>query len=198
MSTTRESFETESWYHIFNHARGSDNLFEEEVNYSLFLELISKYILPVANIYTYCLMPNHFHFLVQFKDVNVPDSFLSKNTNDYLAHQWGSVQNTFTKKRNYKTGKRGGLFCQSINRNLISSEEYRQMCVVYIHNNPVKHGFCSRPADWKYSSYKTIISNSSTKLERNKVLSWFDNLENFIRYHNSNAADIFAERYKLR
>lgn len=198
MSTTREPFESECWYHVFNHARGNDALFEKPIDFKIFLELIARYIVPVADVYTYCLMPNHFHFLIRFKDVLIPESFSSKHMNDFLAHQWGNVQNTYTKKKNYRTGKRGGLFCQSINRNLINSEEYQQMCVVYIHNNPVKHGFCIQAKDWEQSSYNTLLSEKPTSLEREEVLSWFENRKNFIDYHNSNAADIFAEKYNLR
>ena len=50
MATTREPFESESWYHVFNHARGNDILFDSENDYYLFLKLILKYVGPVANI----------------------------------------------------------------------------------------------------------------------------------------------------
>lgn len=101
MSTTREPFEPENYYHIFNHSRGNDSLFETDSDYKIFLELISKYIYSVAEIYAYCLMSNHFHFLVRFKEVEIPKSFKKKDVSDYLSHQWGNVQNTFTKKKNY-------------------------------------------------------------------------------------------------
>ena len=198
MSTIRQPFDPECWYHVFNHSRGSDDIFESDYDFVVFLNLVTKYILPVAEVYAYCLMPNHFHFLVRYKKITIPDSFAKKIENDYYAHQWGNVQNTYTKKKNFRTGKRGGLFCQSINRNLIESEEYRQMCIVYIHNNPVKHGYCLTPEDWQYSSYKTIISYKTTNIDREKVISWFCDRQNFIMYHKSNASDIFEERFKFR
>lgn len=198
MSTPREPFEPGCWFHVFNHARGSDVIFSNESDYKTFLTLTEKYILPIARIYTYCLMPNHFHFLVQIKDITVPEKHMDKNLSNYIAHQWGTLQNTFTKKMNYKRGTRGGLFCQSVDRNLINSEEYRQMAVVYIHNNPVKHGFCTSPEDWKFSSYKSIISEGITKIERDEVISWFENRKNFIFYHKSNADEIYREKFNLR
>ena len=54
-------------YHVFNHAVGIENLFREEKNYFYFLELVQKYVLPIANIYAFNLLPNHFHFLVHIK-----------------------------------------------------------------------------------------------------------------------------------
>lgn len=198
MSTTRVPFESEYFYHVFNHARGNDNLFDTVWDYKIFLSLVRKYVLPVAEIYAYCLLPNHFHFLVKNKIVELPLNFKNKGESYYFSHQWGNVQNTFSKKKNYRTGKRGGLFCQSINRNLIDAEEYLQMCIVYIHNNPIKHGFTSTSEEWEFSSYNAIISKRKTDVEREKVLGWFDSRENFIAYHHSNADEIFAEKYKLR
>lgn len=37
------------YYHIYNRANGSENLFREEANYFRFLELYEKYINPVAD-----------------------------------------------------------------------------------------------------------------------------------------------------
>jgi REP element-mobilizing transposase RayT len=197
MSTPREPFESLSFYHIFNHARGKDNIFEKESDYQTFLDIVERYILPIAQIYAYCLMPNHFHFLVEIKDIFIPKNFKKKELNDYVAHQWGNLQNTFTKKMNFQRNRRGGLFCQSINRNLITSEKYLQMGIVYIHNNPVKHGFCSSPEKWKYSSYLSILSERPTKVKRDEVLSWFENKENFIDYHNTCADEIYREKFKI-
>jgi putative transposase len=163
-----------------------------------FLSLTEKYILPIAAIYAYCLMPNHFHFLIKVKDITIPENYKEKVLSNYIAHQWGTLQNTFTKKMNYMRKTRGGLFCQSVNRNLISSEEYRQMAVVYIHNNPIKHGFCTLPEDWKFSSYKSIISEGIIKVERDEVISWFVNRKNFIFYHKSNADEIYREKFNMR
>jgi putative transposase len=197
MSTTREPFESECYYHVFNHARGIDNLFDSDKEYRIFMVLISKYIIDIAHIYSYCLMPNHFHFLIRIKEFELPENFKEKGISDFVSHQWGNVQNTYTKKKNYRSGNKGGLFCQSINRNLISSENYLQMAIVYIHNNPVKHGFCNLPNDWKYSSYNSIISDKSTQVERDEVLEWFENMRNFKDYHQTNADDIFAEKYGM-
>jgi putative transposase len=197
MSTTREPFESECFYHVYNHARGTDNLFDSEKDYQIFMMLISKYIIDIAHIYAYCLMSNHFHFLIRIKDFELPDNFKEKGISDFVSHQWGTVQNTFTKKKNYRSGNKGGLFCQSINRNLIFSETYLQMAIVYIHNNPVKHGFCYFPNEWKYSSYNSIILDKSTQVERDEVLEWFENKRNFKAYHQTNVDDIFAEKYGI-
>ncbi|BFO66233.1 hypothetical protein KCF3NO3_22160 [Chryseobacterium sp. KCF3-3] len=50
-----ENFEFEGTYHIFSHVNGIEVIFREPSNYQFFLEKIEKYILPVADIYAYCL-----------------------------------------------------------------------------------------------------------------------------------------------
>ena len=56
--------------------------------------------------------------------------------------------------------------------------------IIYIHNNPVHHGFCTHPVEYPWSSYLTCISLKPTKLNRDRVIGWFDDQANFIYMHN--------------
>jgi putative transposase len=58
-----------SYYHIYNRGVNRENLFVEERNYRYFLQLYASHIEPIAETYAYCLLRNHFHFLVQIKDL---------------------------------------------------------------------------------------------------------------------------------
>ncbi len=55
--------------------------------------------------------------------------------------------------------------------------------IVYIHLNPIKHGFSSN-LNYPYSSYNAIISNKFTNVKRNDVISYFDDVENFKYWHD--------------
>lgn len=50
-----------------------ENIFIEEKNFQYFLNLWGKYIVPVAETYSYCLMKNHFHFLVRIRDIKASE-----------------------------------------------------------------------------------------------------------------------------
>ncbi|MEQ9301450.1 MAG: hypothetical protein RIF33_22925 [Cyclobacteriaceae bacterium] len=51
-------------YHIYNRGINRCNLYTKSDNYHYFLQKYKKYVYPVAKTYAYCLLPNHFHFLV--------------------------------------------------------------------------------------------------------------------------------------
>ena len=58
------------YYHIYNRGNNRASLFAEERNYAYFLNLYAKHVEPVARTFAYCLLPNHFHLLVQIKDLS--------------------------------------------------------------------------------------------------------------------------------
>lgn len=57
----------DNYYHIYNRANGSEKIFVDKDNYRYFLEKYKQHVSPIADTYAYCLMPNHFHFLVRIK-----------------------------------------------------------------------------------------------------------------------------------
>ncbi|MCB0410774.1 MAG: transposase, partial [Flavobacteriales bacterium] len=83
----------QKYYHIYNRANGFENLFVNEGNYNFFLEKVKHHLSPILNIYAYCLMPNHFHLLVEIKSkeeiISVIESQISnyKESRTYLKFQ---------------------------------------------------------------------------------------------------------------
>lgn len=144
-----ESFEFESVYHIFSHVNGKELIFREETNYHYFLKKISQYILPIADIYAYCLLPNHFHLLLRFKNiegVNIEDE------HHFLMKNFGNLLNSYAKAFNKKYNRKGALFLNAIKRKKISNEKYLLKVLHYIHNNSVNHGFVNKIDQWNHSS----------------------------------------------
>ena len=54
-----------SFYHIYNRGNDQQLIFFQERNYEFFLNKVKQYVVPHANLLAWCLMPNHFHFLMQ-------------------------------------------------------------------------------------------------------------------------------------
>ena len=69
-------------------------------------------------------------------------------------------------------------------------EDETGICKVthYVHANPVHHGFVAKLSDWKYSSYNTYLSNTSTKISRQIIVDIFGGKEYFTKYHQQPVA----------
>jgi hypothetical protein len=92
--------------------------------------------------------------------------------------------NAYIRYLQIRTGRTGNLFERPFKRKLIDNEEYLKSAVLYIHNNPVHHSFCSHPLEYPWTSYFTSISNKPTKLKRDEVIKLFNKKENFKQQHN--------------
>ena len=58
-------FETGDIYYIYNQGNNRQRIFFERENYLFFLRKMREHLLPHVNILAYCLMPNHFHWMVE-------------------------------------------------------------------------------------------------------------------------------------
>jgi REP element-mobilizing transposase RayT len=184
---SRTPLVAEEMYHIYNRAVGSENLFKSVRNYKYFLSKYDEYISLIADTFCYCLMPNHFHLLLRIKELNSLSRVLKINdaySNNQISQQFSNLFNAYTKAYNKENGRLGSLFMKPFKRKQIKDEKYLKKVVHYIHYNPVKASIVEKPEDWKYSSYKSIIINKETKLNKQEVISWFDDIENFISCHS--------------
>ena len=179
-----------NYYHIFNRAIDSCNLFIDIENYEYFLGLFDQYISPIADTFAWVLMPNHFHFLVRLKEEKEIDVPLDLTGFENLSglkppHQYFSnLFNAYTKAINKRFNRHGALFERQFKRKLITHDEYLKQVILYIHNNPVHHGFCDHPMEYPWSSYLSCISIKPTKLHRDSVIGWFDDEANFKYMHD--------------
>ena len=174
------------FYHIYNRGINSENIFFETCNYAYFIKLYENHIDPIAETYAWCLMKNHFHFLVRIKDENEVGNLKA-------PHQcFSNLFNAYTKAINKKYNRHSSLFQRTFKRKLIDNEVYFKNLVIYIHNNPVNHQICENAFNYPWSSYLACVSEKSTKLKREEVINYFDNLNNFkcVHKHNLNFSDI--------
>ena len=71
---------------------------------------------------------------------------------------------------------------------LVDNDCYNTRLVVYIHNNPQKHGFVDDFRDWLWSSYHALVSDKPTHIRRDQVLNWFGGISPFTETHGKDAA----------
>jgi REP element-mobilizing transposase RayT len=196
-----EPLQNGNYYHIYNRGINGEELFREKMNYEHFLRLYDKYIEPVADTFAWCLMGIHFHLLVRIKEedeIVTPDRVSNPVRGNFPKPPhlyFSNLFNSYTQAYNKMYNRYSSLFERPFKRKLINDESYFRQLVIYIHNNPVHHGFCSHPVEYPWSSYLTCISHTPTKLYHNTVLEWFDSVDNFKVIHDSKVDFNGLERF---
>ncbi len=51
-------------FHIYNQGNNQETIIYEDSDYLEFLQLFRRFVFPHCKVLAYCLMPNHFHFLI--------------------------------------------------------------------------------------------------------------------------------------
>ena len=180
----QEPFESGIYYHVFNRGNNKENIFIENENYLYFLQLVKKHLTVTCQIYAYCLLPNHFHLLLKIKDTKeLPENY--QNGDKKIHQPFSNLFNAYPKSINKKYNRTGSLFQEHLHRIKIDTEEYLRELVLYIHLNPEKHEIDSNFKNYAYSSYRAYISERSSLLNREEILGYFDNKENFTFCHQS-------------
>ena len=188
------------YYHIYNRGNNRENLFVEKRNYKYFLRLYTQHILPVAETFAYCLLPNHFHVSIRTRTEEEQRAYLETNQ---ISDQTGSILKiepvsakikkpsrafnnffiAYARGFNNATGRTGALFTSPFRRKIITTEAYFYRLIAYIHLNPQKHGFVDDFRDWTWSSYRAWLSEKETHLGRDEVLEWFGDRDFFQEFH---------------
>lgn len=206
-------------YHIFNHGNGFENLFLHEANFHYFLEKYALYISPVAETFAYCLMPNHFHFVVRIlgheeierlaagggadEDDNFSKvrNFGNVITTDaatiskYVSKQFSKLFSCYTQSFNKVYQRRGYLFIKNFKREPITDHAHLLHAIIYVHRNPIHHGFCSDYMQWGYSSYGDVFNERNGLVDANINFEMFGGKRMWINLHQESLAKV--EQYKL-
>ena len=185
-------FETNNIYHIYNRGNNSQILFFNRENYLFFIQKAKIYITPYADILAWCLMPNHFHFMVyvhqlslEFSEQVTESHQLTKTRtlNDSVSIFLRSYTRAIQKQEKITgslfqhrtkavcltevTGVTPAWF-QSNYGTIINitdpEKEYPQICFNYIHQNPAKARLGINPEDWEFSSYPDYCGRRNGKL----------------------------------
>jgi len=169
--------EWDRYYHIYNRGNNYEKIFFEEMNYHFFLKKYEHYISDYADTLSYCLLNNHFHLVIKTKNNPIaPQKILSEQFRKFF------ISYTMAVNKRYK--RSGNLLLRNFKRKKVDTESYLKKIIYYVHFNPAKHGITENYQEYKYSSYKALISEGKTKLAKDFVLNdIFNGRTEFIEYH---------------
>lgn len=130
-------------YHVINRSNGGAPIFITDKDYVHFESLLLEAKeLTGMRILAYCIMPNHFHLILQ------------PQTDTDLAEFMGWL--TTTHVRQYRTRTetvgRGHLYQDRYKSFPVQSERYALTLLVYIEQNPLRAKLVQSANEWRWSS----------------------------------------------
>ena len=205
MANPKQPLEPNNTYHLSNHCVGFENFFNNDDNYIFFLGKIKRWILPIADILTYCLLPNEFHLILKVKETYIlNDKFREqlrskKRINrsgiidishnqililaEIISEQFSHCFNSYAQAYNKVHKRKGALFRHNFERKKLPTHELILRAICNVHNLPVKNGLTLKMEKWKFSSYEAILKNKRSIIAREKALEIFESLEKLVSMH---------------
>jgi putative transposase len=193
----------DNFYHILNRGNNKCKIFYNTDNYIHFLRKYDVYLSDYLTTYAFCLLGNHFHFLVKLntsqgiiekaiKNEDLNKKFLELLKKDsskdeiaglILSNQFRKFFMAYAKAINNQEKRTGSLFEKNFERILIDNITYLNNVLHYIHYNPEHHRFVEDFRDYPWSSYDKILRPKPSKLPKYQIIESFGGKENYICFH---------------
>ena len=189
------SFEENAFYHVFNRGVEKRKIFLDSKDFKIFIYYLFVYLKPLddalkkypqlpirlharnlsseVELISYCLMPNHFHFL------------LKQFSRDGISRLMKQVTNAYTEYFNKRYKRTGGLMQGTFKAVKVKTDEQLIHLSRYIHLNPVVGGIVNKIDHYDWSSYGEFITENSMGLCNSSIiLNLFnssDEYKNFVK-----------------
>ena len=136
-------------YHITSRGNAGDPIFLSNGDRVLFLRIVGEAVERFGWIcHAYCLMPNHYHLLVETPQANLPRG---------MRH----LNGVYTQSFNRSHRRRGHVFQGRFKAILIEKESHLLEVARYVVLNPVRAHIAAHPRNWKWSSYRATGGESA-------------------------------------
>jgi putative transposase len=139
-------------YHVTTRGNRRQRIYLERRDSEFFLEALDTVIRRFGWLcHSYCLMPNHYHLLIETPWPNI-------------ARGMHDLNSRFSHWFNTRHDENGHLFARRYRSVLIESDTHFLELVRYIALNPVRAGLCDKPEGWIWSSYGGLIGRGEREL----------------------------------
>jgi len=132
------------FYHIINRANARQKIFDSKEDYQLFEKIledaVEKYDMRIVS---YCIMPNHFHLVLYPKH----------NGDIQLFMQWITLTHTQRIHAKNKTAGYGHIYQGRYKSFLVNSDNYLNILLRYVEQNPLRAKLVKNLKDWRWGSY---------------------------------------------
>ncbi|MCK4661456.1 MAG: transposase [Bacteroidales bacterium] len=185
--------EKDTIYHLYNRGNNRQKIFFNRNNYLFFLQKVRKHLYPHCDIFAYCLMPNHFHFMIYANANSEKTKKYGNGRVNIFSENLRIMLSSYTQAINKQENRTGSLFQQNSKLKPLNDVFYGKIskptnigydyfCFHYIHNNPVNAGIVNKNENWEFSSYQDYLGLRNGSLINKtlalKTISFEDDLFN--------------------
>jgi len=127
-------------YHVTNRGNGQESIYREEADWKAFLGIMSDVVTEFGwQIYTYCLMGNHYHLLLETPQPN-------------LSQGMKELDQQYTRRYNWRYEHSGHVFQGRYWSGLMLNDNYLIDAASYLLLNPLRAQLVHSPEEWRWSS----------------------------------------------
>jgi putative transposase len=139
-------------HHVTQRGNRKERTFFEDSDYRFYLDLLTEAAANAnAEVWSYCLMPNHVHIILTPSDA------------DGVRRTFAELHRRYTKRINTRNGWAGHLW-QGRFGSVVMDEKHLVAAARYVALNPVRARLVERPQDWRWSSVHAHLSGRDGKL----------------------------------
>lgn len=172
-----EALTTGEIYHVYNRGVAKQALFHDNHDYRYFLDALSYYLeesttlrfsmlpdevrfglsrsmpeQPLVKVLAYCLMPNHFHFVLQ------------QLQDDGVTHCLRKALNSYTRAYNTRHRRVGPLFQGRFQAKRVEDDEQLLHLTRYVHLNPLMAKLTESAEQYRWSSMDAYLKKERHRL----------------------------------
>jgi putative transposase len=164
-------------HHVTQRGNRRSQTFFEDGDYELYKSLLSDAARKAdAEIWCYCLMPNHIHMII------VPSD------EDGLRRTFADAHRRYTGYINARMRETGHLW-QGRFGSVVMDEEHLAHAVRYVSMNPVRAKLVERAEDWRWSSVASHLSGQDDELVKvAPVLERYGDFATFLAQEDDSVA----------
>jgi putative transposase len=134
-------------YHVMSRGNFRQTIFPDERHITRYLLLLGRVSLRRRwVIVDWCVMPNHYHLVIQLTDDGLSDGMRELNG---CYSRWSNAIHQLTGT--------GHLVRNRFRSRLVENDPYLWSLMRYIPLNPVRAGLVRHPQDWRWSSYRATV-----------------------------------------
>ena len=184
-------------YHVYNQGNNRQRIFHNENDYQTFLNLYKRLFPSRCDTVAWCLMPNHFHFMLYTDEKCLRLEKQGGNLLNPVSNAVRMLLSGYARIYNSRYGRSGSIFRQKTKAKCLTEISldkcvakenllYATTCFHYIHQNPLIATLCKSMETWPYSSYKDyhlLSQETLCNMELAKKCCGFDP-ENFAEVSN--------------